>query len=361
MCKRIIICIDGTWNKPDPTSRVETNVCRLYNSIVSESPTDGKRQQALYLQGVGTKWYERIRGGWYGYGVVANLLRAYVYLSLLYEEDDEVYLFGFSRGAFTAVQLMYLARECGLLRKDIFPGIVPESNSENMHTTLNRLIRNEAVVNAWKNYRRRVDSERPLSFRSTYGAGIPSIKFLGIWESVGAVRRTWEDRVIGTQLSRITKHAYHALAIDEYRRQFRPRLWDPGQPVENMEQRWFIGAHADVGGGYEDRRLSDIPLRWMVGKAMGADLALDEAQIPGVTEENYLANPTDSYSRFLGGLYKKLGWAKLYRVIGQTRYGNETLDETVRLRYRQDRRYLETNVNLRQYLRDSDGTAAPGR
>ena len=111
---------------------------------------------------------------------------------------------------------------------------------------------------------------------------------------------------------------------------------------QKMEQRWFMGAHCDVGGGYPDRRLADLPLRWMQDKAVALGLALQPVQ---VSEKNYLGVSTDSYAKFLHGVYAKKN-PRHYRRIGATKFGNEKIDDSVPRRRKEDRDYEPQNDGL---------------
>jgi uncharacterized protein (DUF2235 family) len=114
--KRIVICFDGTWNKPAdenlPTEQqVETNVCRFFRSI-SDAAAHGAEQVKWYDEGVGTKWYDRFVGGAIGVALEKNILDGYEFLAQRYAEGDEVYVLGFSRGAYTARSLVGIIRNC---------------------------------------------------------------------------------------------------------------------------------------------------------------------------------------------------------------------------------------------------------
>ena len=120
-------------------------------------------------------------------------------------------------------------------------------------------------------------------------------------------------------------------------------LWNPEiAPQQKLEQRWFARAHCDVGGGYPDRRLSDMTLGWMQDKAGALGLALDAVK---VGETNYLAEATDSYGKFLGGVYAKRN-ARHYRVIGATKFGKEVVYDSVKRRRKADREYEPQNDGL---------------
>jgi uncharacterized protein (DUF2235 family) len=335
--KRIVICFDGTWSKPADEAlpadgRVETNVCRFYESI-RDKATDGTKQVKWYDEGVGTKWYDRFIGGSIGAGLELNIVQGYEYLAQQYEAGDEVYVLGFSRGAYTARSLVGMIRNCGL----IYP----------KHLTLR-------VGMAYGIYRTRgdnVDSFTAKTFRAAFCREI-KIKFIGVWDTVGALgipltvlkdvnMKFYEFH--DTKLSSIVENAYHALAIDEHRQDYMATLWNPDTaPQQKLEQRWFVGAHCDVGGGYKDRRLSDLTLSWMQQKASALGLALDPVQVGA---KNYLGDWTDSYGKFLGGLYAKKN-PRYYRPIGATQFGDEIIDASVQQRRKEERAYEPQNNGL---------------
>ncbi|MFE1441966.1 DUF2235 domain-containing protein [Streptomyces sp. NPDC058739] len=278
MAKRLVVCCDGTWNSADQPSK--TNVAKVALSVVPGT-AGGKEQRVYYDSGVGTHRGDRLRGGAFGVGLSRNVVDAYRFLVETYEPDDELFLFGFSRGAFTARSLSGLVRNCGILRRD--------------HA--------DRIPDAWGLYRSRVESPNGAAstlFRRSY-ARETEIRFIGVWDTVGALgipypsaawlqpaARRFNARWAfhNTDLSSWVRAAFHALAVDEQRSAFRPTLWHqrPGAAREGQElqQVWFSGVHCDVGGGYKETGLSDIPLLWMADQArrhglvFGAD-ALSES------------------------------------------------------------------------------------
>ncbi len=334
--KRIVVCFDGTWNKPademlPADEQIETNVSRFYKSV-HDVAADGTRQVKWYDPGVGTVPYTEVAGA-FGLGLETNIIQGYKFLAETYEEGDEVYVLGFSRGAYTARSLVGMIRNCGLVdRKQM-------------------ALR---VGIAYGIYRTRddgPDSTTARLFRSLFSREI-KIKFLGVWDTVGAlgipldVVREFNARFYefhDTKLSGIVENAYHAIAVDEHRIDYDVCLWDPSEkPVQVIEQRWFVGAHSDIGGGYSDRRLSDISLRWMQDNASALGLELSRVQLG---ERNYLGTLTDSYAQFLGGLYAKRH-PRHYRSIGATSFGKEIIDDSVQKRRNENRTYEPQNDGL---------------
>ena len=335
--KRIVICFDGTWNKPADEAlpadrRVETNVCRFYESIKAQS-ADGVKQIKWYDEGVGTQWYDKFIGGAIGAGLELNIVQGYEFLAKNYEDGDEVYVIGFSRGAYTARSFVGMIRNCGL--------ILPK------HLALR-------VAMAYGIYRTRgdsVDSFTAKTFRAAFCREI-KIKFIGVWDTVGALGiplHVLQDvnmkfyEFHDTKLSNIVENACHAIAVDEHRLDYDVCLWDPAAPPQQkLEQRWFIGAHCDVGGGYPDRRLSDMTLRWIQDKASALGLVVDPVSVGA---QNYLGEYTDSYAKFLDGIYARKN-PRHYRAIGTAKFGNEVVDDSVQKRRREDRTYEPQNNGL---------------
>ena len=335
--KRIVLCFDGTWNKPADENlpaikQVETNVRRFFESVEKSGPGD-VQQAKWYDEGVGSKWYDRYVGGAIGVGLEKNIIDGYKFLAQQYADGDEIYILGFSRGAYTARSLVGLIRNCGVVY--------------NKQLTLR-------VAMAYGIYRTRgdgPDSEAAKAFRKMFARQV-KIKFLGVWDTVGALgipvnhleplnEKFYEFH--DTRLSKIVENAFHAVAIDEHRETFDVCLWNPDAlPEQNLEQRWFVGAHCDVGGGYAERELSDITLGWMQDKAAALGLALKPV-VAG--PENFRSEFHDSYTGFLGGIYAKKN-ARHYRTVAGTKYGGEKIDESAERRRKEDRSYEPQNNGL---------------
>lgn len=268
--KRLILCCDGTWNSADQSSNgipCPTNIVRIAYRIAKRE--EGVQQIVYYSQGVGTgNSLDRFSGGAFGTGVDDNIFDAYRFLVANFEPDDQLFLFGFSRGAFTARSIAGMIRKCGILKK--------ESVDRYRDTTL--MYRSDERPNA----------AIPTEFRHKYsvnGGQETPIHFIGVWDTVGSLgiplsglrnlskrKHQFHD----TELSGSVKNACHALAIDEQRSPFKPALWQyipkEGQSVDQV---WFPGVHSNVGGGYPDRSLADLSLDWMIQKAHNAGLAFD--------------------------------------------------------------------------------------
>ena len=268
MPKRLVLCCDGTWNtkgqvrdgRPCPT-----NVTKVALGV-ADRDADGVEQRVHYQEGLGAKPAERLPGGVFAAGLSRNVREVYRQVVENYDPGDELFFFGFSRGAYTARSTVGLIRNCGVLRRE-HAGRLRE---------------------AYALYRsREIRPSHPESelFRREYSHPA-RVRFIGVWDTVGSVgipsaglaRTRIVNRLWGfhdTRLSRTVDAAYQALAIDEQRRSFEPAVWRPAPDAQDqeVEQVWFSGVHCDVGGGYPDSGLADIALLWMVDRARGSGLA----------------------------------------------------------------------------------------
>src|SRR6185369_2581666 len=277
MAKRIIICCDGTWNTPDERDDgvpVPTNVVRIYNAV-AERDKNGVVQAKYYHPGVGTggSWWDKAIGGGTGRGLDRNIMSAYRELCDQYEPGADIFLFGFSRGAYTVRSLGGLVTRCGLRG---LSGLKEEESwkrIEHVFDTGYRMKQEDRSTwqaDGWK-FLNQGDKEIP-------------IRFLGVWDTVGELGipdgtaflnildelrdHTFHD----TMLSRAVQTARPAVALDEMRASFQPTLWTAAAD-QDVKQVWFPGVHSDVGGGYRETGLSDGALQWMIDESASCGLA----------------------------------------------------------------------------------------
>ena len=262
--KRLACFLDGTWNNTDK-STVVTNVAKLCESV-ADSDQSGVAQLRRYVTGIDSA--EGLRSkflkGAIGLGVGHRIKEGYLWLAEKYEPGDEIYLFGFSRGAFEARSLAGFISLFGIVRK------LPEIDADK--SWLDR---------AWDVYRQVPEKRDATELENLRGmAHYPArIKCLGVWDTVGNIGNPFfSGTLVGRRLSfhdtRLLPTidvALHALSIDEVRGPFRPTLFTlpEGQvlaPNQIVEQVWFPGVHADVGGGFDEARLSDVSLEWMMDR-----------------------------------------------------------------------------------------------
>lgn len=340
MPKRLVICCDGTWNSYDSPN--PTNVLRL-RELVLPGAEDGQRQAVYYDSGVGTGggWIRRGFDGATGRGLSGNIRQAYAALVDNYAPGDSIYLFGFSRGAYTVRSLGGFIRKCGILRRD----------------------RRDRIEAAYRFYRRRgdanaPDSERARNFRAGHAvADRTPIHFMGVWDTVGSLgnpllRHDLIGRMLrfhDCKLSSSVAHAYQALAIDERRRHFKPALWEQQAHARGqvMEQAWFIGAHSDVGGGYPDPRLPGVALHWLARRAAGHGLALDRVRLDALLDpatRPWMPIGHDSHRGFYRLFRAHVRPIGALPGDGGAPASNEKLHWTVIARYRQDLGYRPKNL-----------------
>jgi uncharacterized protein (DUF2235 family) len=357
MTKRLVVCCDGTWNTADqagPSGQpCPTNVAKLALSIAATG-ADGREQRVYYHPGVGTGRWDHIRGGAFGYGLSANVLDAYQFLVDNYEPDDELFFFGFSRGAFTARSAAGFVRNCGILRRR----------------------ERERIPAAYALYRDRLEHPRGYAstlFRQSYSY-TPGIRFIGVWDTVGELgipvptsgplrpfaklfNRRWAFH--DTALSTTVDGAFQALAIDEKRAVFAPTIWTKQQSAREqvLEQVWFAGVHCDVGGGYPQAGLSDIALAWMFEKARNFGLAINEPPIVAATsavvdpaqDALVTMSPRDPLSQLHETRTKFYTlWRPYYRPMGEHPAGAESLGTAAMERRDADPTYRPPN--LEDYL-----------
>lgn len=331
--KRIIICSDGTWNKPeeDLTKDFPTNVLKFSRAI---KPVDDKgiAQTVFYDWGIGS-YHDKIGGGGFGAGLDKNIMDGYRYIVHNYDVGDEIFLFGFSRGAYTVRCLAGLINNCSILKKE----------HENKITEAYTLYKNPKV---------KPDDETSQAFRAKYShAQKTPVHFVGVWDTVGALglpksvfgfikdKHLFYDNKIGS----IIKTARHALSIDEKRKDFEPTIWEQDwEKKVDLKQVWFAGVHSDVGGSYPPDKnghvLSDIPMMWMKKEAEKQNLQFQ----PHI--ENVVLNPTAKQNKEESLLYKMLGLSARKIVPGTYIHQSvKTRFETTNYKPLALTRYLEEN------------------
>lgn len=351
--RRLALFLDGTWN----TTNDDTNIWRM-RSLCPEMDN----QLRYYSAGVGTQRGERVIGGMFGYGLDAEVISAYEWLVEHYVNNDRIYLFGFSRGAFTARSLAGLVSKCGLL--------VPGS-PVSLNQLYDRYRRGKSVptIRQLLHSRENVSSEED-QWLVKYSRAIP-IFFQGVYDTVGAlgvplgeipVLSRSNYSFLETDLRINDSFAFHALAIDEHRKAFAPTLWTrtveahtesyPPRSLASVEQRWFVGAHADVGGGYPNGLLAQLPLRWLMKMAARHGLIFQE--FPTIDGDENRAGIHDSFREMASGVYaaaklwrpylRRLAPAPLQNGARETSTINETIDASVFDRWRRDSTYRPRNL-----------------
>lgn len=339
MSKKIIICADGTWNSEhnrDNGKNAPTNVVKIARSVLPEDH-NGMAQIVHYESGVGTDLSTRFVGGAFGVGLFENVRACYRFIVLNFMPGDQLYFFGFSRGAYTVRSLAGLIRNCGILKRG------------------HEVMEEEAL----RIYRSYDENDSPggsqaIQFRADNSVDA-GIHLIGVWDTVGALGIPGFDdnfRLAGgmdwqfhdVTLSQSVRHAYQALAIHEHRAEFTPALWqqqklDAGVQ-QTLEQVWFSGAHSDVGGGYEFAGLSDVALEWMVKRANAAGLATDLTPL-SIFDPKYNPNPlADGHDSF-SALYKLMNTLRfkpkgILRTFENKARTNQSIDGSVIKRFKKE-------------------------
>jgi uncharacterized protein (DUF2235 family) len=312
MKKRIIIYADGTWNSPvskEQGKPVTTNVFKAFVKTIQDQCDDGCKQVVYYHEGVGTgNWLDKFVGGITGKGIDDNIKDIYRVIVENYELNDEIFLFGFSRGAYTVRSVAGMIRNCGILRR------------HNQHK----------IDKAYEIYRSRAEENHPngsesIVFRSHYSYSIEAtkIKFIGVWDTVGSLGiplklfflNKNKYKFHDVKLSHLVEHAYHSISIDEKRAFFQPTLWQKQNEAkfnqQKLEQCWFRGVHSDVGGGYLKENLYLIPMHYLIKKAQLHGLKINYQVDSKTLEEAALGKINDSkasaiYYKFLPSYYRTI-------------------------------------------------------
>jgi len=330
MHRRIVVCADGTWSRPerDPDRDFPTNVLSFARAIRPVTDDDAQ-QQVFYDWGIGS-YYDRVVGGATGRGLHKNIMDDYRYIVQNYRPGDEIFLFGFSRGAYTVRCLSGMINNCGVLKR-------PDA---------------ALIQRAFDLYRKPGKVHAPrgknaIAFRGKHSHPSREVKFVGVWDTVGAMGIPISflglfddnDEFYDCKIGRNVRIARHALAIDELRSDFEPTVWLPRAKLD-LKQVWFAGAHSDIGGGHKPgtngERLSDTPLAWMSGEAAAAGLVLEPHLKRGI-RQSPLAKLHSSRRNF----YRIR--RKHYRPIDHGK-GDIRIHRSVRHRWNQDAAYRPQNL-----------------
>jgi uncharacterized protein (DUF2235 family) len=305
--KRIVICCDGTGNQ---FGERQSNVIKLYKMLEQEDPA----QITYYHPGVGTmgaqaaltrigKWWTQVIGLAFGYGISENVADAYQFLMRNFEPGDDIYVFGFSRGAYTARCLCGMLRAVGLLRR----------GNEGQIPYAIRMLKADPF-----------DPTLAQRFKDTFSI-LCQPHFVGLWDTVSSVG--WVYNAVHFPYTTATSNrdfrlVRHAVSIDERRTFFRQNLFHaPINSQQDVQELWFAGVHSDVGGSYPEAesQLSQIALRWMVCEAERAGLIVNSSRkgaILGGTPPYTPPDPTtkNQHESLKGAWWIAELWPKIIRT-----------------------------------------------
>jgi uncharacterized protein (DUF2235 family) len=271
MARQLVVCLDGTNNR---FSDRPTNVIRVLRSL----RYDRSQLLAYYDQGVGTfglketlfEWQKlpsRVFGLAFGWGISLIMGSAYEFLAKNYERGDEVFIFGFSRGAYAARALAGMIRAVGLV----------SSHQTNLfdYAWAMLLSRDQGAP----------DFALQGRFKATFGQREVRIRFLGLFDTVSSVGWIYDPVSIPyTRSNGCVDFVRHAVSLDEQRCFFRQNLWElKAADTTDLKEVWFAGVHSDIGGGYPpaEPTLTRVALRWMMGEACACGLRFDAGRSAG--------------------------------------------------------------------------------
>ncbi|HYR37412.1 MAG TPA: DUF2235 domain-containing protein [Burkholderiales bacterium] len=279
--KRIILCADGTWNEPEQVDektgrRRPTNVLKSARAVQPRA-ADGTEQVVYYLVGIGgeSAGLDKVTDGAFGNGMERNVRSLYRFIVFNYRPGDEIYLFGFSRGAFTVRTLCGFMHAVGLLEKQ----------DEFFTPDLYKLYESSTPKGApeWQHAFRHIKQVRPC----------PAIRFVGVWDTVGSlgppgalgqIFNPNKYKYHDTGLNEHIANAFHALAIDEQRGPFAPTLFKrPDGWPGTLQQAWFPGYHCNVGGSSDPDGVANEALHWMIEKAGHLGMEFDKGYLAHYT------------------------------------------------------------------------------
>jgi uncharacterized protein (DUF2235 family) len=311
--KRIVVLIDGTWNQEG--TGADTNVAKLDGAsksagqaFIKAAAADGIAQHIHYHDGVGVEGnlLNKLLGGAIGLGLNKIIQEAYETIVADFVAGDEIYIFGFSRGAYAARALAGLIGASGIQRVNNPDGfevawqhyrVAPSARAQ-PHAA------SAGEGKAMENYNSLAQQQ---AFHDTR-----TIKCVGVWDTVGSygipagiglapLARYYTLLTLGfhdTNLGDHVENGLHAVAVDEHRRPFVPTFWTipkGRQPKGHVEQTWFAGAHSNVGGGYAESGLSDQALVWMIARVQAlTGLEFDVAAVRSNTKPNIAGSVVDS-------------------------------------------------------------------
>ena len=316
--KQIALFLDGTWQD----AADNTNISKMFNLITDDSVVK------YYDAGVGTakSWWDKVTGGLFGSGVQKNILQAYDFLRTNYEEGDEVFVFGFSRGAFTARSLVGFLDLVGL----------PGRHSQLSTKKLFNIYREKD----YDTVGRLITTEQTDDVKVKMIGVFDTVKSIGSPINITGINKNWKFH--NSSLCVNTENAFHAIAIDEERENFKAVYWTEKTESQHVSQRFFSGSHSDVGGG-GDNIASIVPLSWMIRNAKECGLKIDMTQERANAKLPSLEN---SYDEMFYGMYSKIS-SPYSRPINSSILGLE-IDYSVTHRLKND---SYKPVNLLNYLK----------
>lgn len=361
--RRLVVCLDGTANNDFDRQRRDqgedvlkpTNVLKLCRAVLPRDERTGREQISYYNIGVGslTRYpgvanrlhsaIDRFAGGAFGAGFESNVERALNFITLNHEPGDEVFLFGFSRGAATARGITRFLDWAG--------GLPVKADAYFLPILFEQFVLSRGQANV-ADFVARINAQSAAEKKSGLGPLKPiHVEFLGVWDTVmalgsrfratgGSTSDVSKSFYVDAQPARCVRNAYQALAVDEARFDFRPEIWmgpREDQPDQSVEQRWFAGVHSNIGGGYVHDGLANLAFRWIFKAAEARGLAVDHQFLkfyPGYPFDRLYRSESLLY-RLLDRLRRRYGHGRR-ALTGMPAAANLALDPSVIYRMRAD-------------------------
>lgn len=314
--KNILVFSDGTGQQGGKNP--DTNVYKLFRMVENRT----ERQIAFYDKGLGSNWAGNLAGNASGWGISKNILECYQFIFENYNAGDDIFLFGFSRGATTVRSLTGFIHMFGML---------PKSRPE--------LIKK--AYNIYQINNQEVREKKAQDFVRRFHNMWCRVKFVGVWDTVAALGLPiktisfildkiplFKHKFHSLSLSESVMHARHALAIDDERETFHPTIWEKNltKPDQTLKQVWFLGSHTDVGGGYDEQSLADITLIWMAMEAVEKGLLIYHGN------HVKLAPDPDGFLHDSRGTRLKKLYKKMIRHWDEEEHGKPVIHESVLMR-----------------------------
>jgi len=359
--RRLVLCLDGTWNSTanererEDHSKVfrPTNTLKLCRAVL---PFADVQQLTYYHIGVGSlakysgpsndllHTADRILGGVWGAGFEANVEGALHFLNVNYQPGDDIFIFGFSRGAATARAITRFLEWSG--------GLLPKKDAYYFPFFYREYIEKKGDPDAMTNLLNQINTRRTSTNREPLRFELVPVQYIGVWDTVlslGSRLKATGDTTTpagrsfhtGKAPATCVRNARQALAVDEKRFDFRPEVWSEVREGQTMEQRWFPGVHSNVGGGLKTDGLANIALHWILEGAVAAGLKLD----------NEFLKPFEEHPE--GEVYESYTWG--FKVLDAIRFSmgkgkrkigglNADLDPSVVGKMRIDAKYRPDNA-----------------
>lgn len=362
MSRKIAIFCDGTWQKDDQKN--QTNVSKLFEACggVNEDPRPDDDVK-FHIDGVGTdNFIDKLLGGTFGIGLSDDVKKGYRYICENYRKGDEIYLIGFSRGAYTARSIGGMIGTIGIINLNFYPADL------NVIQDIFQRDQEDVIDEAFEFYRTPPAERDDTVLRRIRRIDFdPVVQAIGVFDTVGAlgIPVLHEDSPINRRfqfhdvtLGSIVRNAFHAVAIDEQRYPFRATLWQEHHDradKQKIEQVWFPGDHGDIGGGKPKSAagLSNIALMWMANRLTEAGLDLDLQSLDAGNKID-LKKPADTG---MAGIWTATG--EYQRDVGYPGFAGQAIHEAYKKKLKTDRKYPPIANPLKDYGRALDRVNVP--